>query len=457
MQIECSEHQQLLAFFCSNPSCQTYLCKDCRNKHTNHGILNAKEFADYTLKKLKRRENGINSILYGMEDSEQTSRSTIITCAQGITQSTIQLLDYIKEATESVFKKSEEALRDILRNIKEPNKGYSITEFAEEKERLEEMKSELIMAKKSEHFLAVQQIWEKLKLRTSVENVSNRFKELFEVLEEIKRVTKNLIKKLNEINDMAYRSLSDLKRSSAASSIPEVCSVCGSNKPIYLIQKCSHGICFDCAQEEIYEKISNKGLKVIDKEVECKMCGFEGSVIYVRHQECGCMINTKNYSGVPYYWDKNSKKFEWPTCKQGKYLSQEDIFFIYGGSGFTFLDELLPLEEFTDIIQSNKNYKYMTLCRELRKEDIESINKLLSNTEVEHIIWRGQRPQVLMSGLISILECNKKLKTINLSTNSLGDTSIKQLNLLYSLFNNIRVLDLCKHEYIINSKQFHRK
>ena len=456
MLIECIEHQQLLSFFCSNPYCQTYLCKGCRNKHTNHAVLNAKEFADYTLKELKKKENSINSVLCTIEDSDQSSKTITIKCAHRITQFTIQLLDCIREATESIFNKSEEALKDILTSIKESNKGDSVTEFTEEKERLEGMKSELIMAKKSEHFLAVQQIWEKLKVRTSVCGSNhNKFKELSVVFEEVRKVTKDLIKKLNEVNDVAYRNLSDLKSSSVASSIPEVCSACGSNKPIYLIQQCSHGICLDCAQDEIYEKTSCKGLKVIDKEIECKTCGFEGPAIYIIHQECGCMLNTK--SGFPYYWEKNTKKLEWPICKQGKYLSQEDIFFIYGGSAFTFLDESLPLEGFSDIIQSNKAYKYMTLCRELRKEDIESINKLLANTEIEHVIWRGQRPQVLMSGLMSILECNKKLKSLNLSTNSLGDTSIKQLNLLYSLFNNIRILDFCKSASIIDSKQFHWK
>lgn len=48
-----------------------------------------------------------------------------------------------------------------------------------------------------------------------------------------------------------------------------------------------------------------------------------------------------------------------------------------------------------------------------------------------------------MSGMMSVLEANRKLKTVNLSTNSLGNHCVKQLNLLHSLFNNIKALDLC--------------
>eukprot|EP00826_Nyctotherus_ovalis_P039920 TRINITY_DN3876_c0_g1_i13.p1 TRINITY_DN3876_c0_g1~~TRINITY_DN3876_c0_g1_i13.p1 ORF type:complete len:411 (-),score=118.16 TRINITY_DN3876_c0_g1_i13:1498-2730(-) len=392
MQIECAEHQQLLSFFCTEPSCQAYLCQHCRYSHANHKILDAKEFANYALRELKRRESEVGCALFNIEDSELSGKSIVREYARKITESTTQLLDCIKEATESVYKRSEGALKGIVKELKESNKTNNLTELTEEKERLQEIKSELTMAKESEHFLGVQQAWEKLKVKPNIASVSSHnLSELLATFEAIKATTKKLIEKLSSIGNIAYTSLSDLKRRSVSSimqSMPEHCSVCGDSKPIYLVQQCSHGICFDCAQEEICEKTSSKGLKVVDAEIECKACGFEGPAIYIVHQECGCMINAKGYKELfdsPYYWDRNTKKFEWPKCRQGKELNQEDIFFIYGGSAFTFLDEFLPLEEFSEIIKSNSAYKYMILCRELRKEDIESVKKILASTSVEHV------------------------------------------------------------------------
>ena len=94
----------------------------------------------------------------------------------------------------------------------------------------------------------------------------------------------------------------------------------------------------------------------------------------------------------------------------------------------------------------------MTLCRELHKEDIEDIRKILSSTNIEHIIWRGQRFQILTTGMLLALELAKKLTTINLSTNSLGNGGMKQLSQLHDIWNNIRVLDLCMIYILKHSK-----
>eukprot|EP00826_Nyctotherus_ovalis_P064934 TRINITY_DN9535_c0_g1_i3.p1 TRINITY_DN9535_c0_g1~~TRINITY_DN9535_c0_g1_i3.p1 ORF type:complete len:388 (+),score=88.01 TRINITY_DN9535_c0_g1_i3:240-1403(+) len=368
MQIECIKHQRLLSFFCSHPSCQSYLCRECCNDHISHQILNTNQFADYALKEIKRRQQQTpcNSSV-----PQHLGNKVTIDYLKRVKESVMKLADTMRGITDSIFKRFVDVLETIVVSTKEERKVNNGTEAVQEKEWLQEIRSELLLAKENEHFLAIQQAWEKL--RGSKNGIatdgSNSFSELFVTLEDIKTSSEGLMSRLSRLKEDTHHSLIELKSTSLSTAelIPKTCSSCKHNNDIYLIQQCSHGLCLDCARSMIYEKTSSKGLKVIDMEFECKTCGFEGSVSQLIHEECGCIISAKEHrknSFTPYLWDKVGGKFQWPVCRQGKALTQEDLFFIYGGSAFTFLYECLSLKKLAEAARENREYKYMTLARE---------------------------------------------------------------------------------------------
>lgn len=447
MQIECLKHQRLLSFFCSHPSCQTYLCRECCDDHISHQILNTNQFADFALKEIKRRQLQVPS--YSSVPLQLGNKVTI-DYLKRVKESVMKLADTMRGITDSIFKRFVEVLETIAVSSKEERKVNSGTETVQEKEWLQEVKSELLLAKENEHFLAIQQAWEKLrgsKNGIAVEGGSN-LSELFVTLEDIKTSSEGLMSRLSKLKEDTHHSLIEPKSTSlsAAELFPKTCSSCKHNNDIYLIQQCSHGLCLDCARNVIHEKTSSKGLKVIDMEFECKACGFEGSASQLVHELCGCVVSAKEHresSFTPYLWDKVGGKFQWPACRQGRALTQEDLFFIYGGSAFTFLYECLSLRKLAQAAGENGQYKYMTLARELHKEDVEDVRRILQSTEVEHLIWRGQRLQILMTGMVTALESAKKVRTVNFGTNSLGDYGIQQLNQLRGFFDNLEFLDLC--------------
>jgi hypothetical protein len=369
-----------------------------------------------------------------------------------IKESIIKLGDAMKGITETIFKKFEGVLTNMLVHIKEEIKATNCIEIIQEKVNLKELRNGLLAAKENEHFLAVQDMWEKLKNNKSVvvsTESHNDFAELFITLEEIKRCSDKLMSNLGKIKEDTHRSLKELRHSSFSSDmpfLPETCDTCKVNNDIYLIQECSHRICLECAKNVICEKTSSKGLKVTDMEFECKTCGYEGAAIQLIHEQCGCTISTKKFkeeSTTPYIWDKDISRFQWPICKEGKALTQEDIFFIYGGSAFTFPYECLSFRRLSETVKKNEEYKYMILSRELHKEDVEDVKRILKSTEIEHLIWRGQRPQILMTAL----ELPKMVKAVNFGMNSLGDSGVQSISQLQGFFDSLELLNLCINEY----------
>jgi len=446
MQIECSKHLRLLSFFCCHPFCQSYLCKECCNDHLNHQILGTKEFADYALQEVKRRQQKLE------QNTQQFDKKLTVNYIAKVKDGIVKLGDTMKGIADTVFKKFEGVLTNILIHTKEEIKATNRAEITLEKNNLQELRNGLLTAKENEHFLAVQNVWEKLKIHNNIVipvNNHNNFAELFITLEEIKKYSDKLIKNLGEIKEDTHRSLAEFRHSSFSSDIlflPEKCNTCKIHNYVYLIQECSHGICLECAKNVICEKTSSKGLKVIDIGFECKTCGYEGPAFQLTHEQCSCTINTKKFKEefkTPYLWDKDVGKFQWPVCKQGKALTQEDIFFIYGGSAFTFPYECLSFKRLSETVKENEEYKYMILPRELHREDVEDVKKILQNTEIEHLIWRGQRPQVLMTAL----ELPKMVKAVNFGMNSLGDSGIQNICQLHGFFDNLELLDLCTIEY----------
>jgi len=460
MQIECSKHMQFYTQFCIEPSCKIPICDKCSGEHKNHKIMSPNNFAEYLLKQIQIKQNEISAILSDTDDLHKTAQNSLKTQSQKLSENTHDLLNLTKTIIPNLYSKSLQTLEKTLSFIKTSSSHEKSAFLLSQREKLNEMKSALILSKENEHFSGIQEIYKQFEnFCNTSENTGNILSgndqeilnSMIKSYEEISEISQNFIKKLEQINSFANQNVQDIKKLSFHShenitEIPKKCSICLKESPseMYLILECKHGVCQKCAYNELEDKISSKGIKVIENDIECGICFLESCPTHIIHKDCGCVINSKK-SNLIYQYDRDNSKFSWPKCGQKVNLSQTDIFFIHGSRAFTFFDECMPLAKLSEISGEFNEYQCMALCKELTKENVEIVGKILAKSlNINNIIWRGQRLQSLMPGIFYALEsvCSK-LQTLNLSTNSLGDIGVKYLCQMHGIPDNLSSLDIC--------------
>ncbi len=98
-----------------------------------------------------------------------------------------------------------------------------------------------------------------------------------------------------------------------------------------------------------------------------------------------------------------------------------------------------------EVAASCPQFTYMAMCKELHKENLSGVNSVLTKgKQIANLVWRGQRLATLQPGIFTALNSASSLVTLNLSTNSLGDSGVKQLCQLDVMSQcAIETLDLC--------------
>lgn len=130
-------------------------------------------------------------------------------------------------------------------------------------------------------------------------------------------------------------------------------------------------------------------------------------------------------------------------CEKKKYLAQEDIFFIWGSSAFSFIDDCLNLHQMATVAGNYEQFTYMALCKELHKEDqVGLIEVLKSCKQLKHLIWRGQQISSFLEGTLKAFELSDHIISLNLGTNTIGDSGTKQLCQSMSLSKTLKTINL---------------
>lgn len=316
MEFDCGKHNLLFSSYCPRKECNIPLCEECARNHCNHNILTTTHFSDYAIAEIEKHENLLADTTTISRDFIKTTFSLHI---RDTMSSAKKLMLSIRETVDSLLGDFREKL---LNSIKEAHSLIkheiaSATEIKEMQEKLKEFKESLMTAKANDHFLAVYQTWEefkKIQFPPKDDNQEKLQKQLDKLNDKIHEIASSLEKNCSNLQEelinsnKIYNLIQENQQTEKLKS--NKCWDCGIENKIYLRHFCGHGLCFECAQKEIELKIASKGVKVIDNEMECMICGYEGIPSKLVHIGCKCTIDIKLHKDKfldSYTWDRENK------------------------------------------------------------------------------------------------------------------------------------------------------